>query len=71
MEILNGLRSYFDKALPAMLLYRQEREQYAEAVPEDSPVPPSFIYGAEHLLRLFGKDKSSLEVVFSLHKCAC
>lgn len=52
-EILNGLRCYFDKALPAMLLYKSERKQYEEAISDH--VSPSSIYGAEHLLRLFGK----------------
>ena len=39
------------KALPVMLLYKKERKQYHEAVIDD--VPPSMVYGAEHL-RLFG-----------------
>uniref|UniRef100_A0A0E0GWY5 Uncharacterized protein n=1 Tax=Oryza nivara TaxID=4536 RepID=A0A0E0GWY5_ORYNI len=52
-EILKGLRCYFDKALPAMLLYKKERQQYTEEVKGD--VSPSIIYGAEHLLRLFVK----------------
>ena len=51
-EILNGLRCYFDKALPAMLLYKSERQQYQEAIAEH--VSPSTLYGAEQLLRLFG-----------------
>jgi mortality factor 4-like protein 1 len=55
MEMLNGLRIYFDKSLPAMLLYPQERAQYASAVPQGSTISPSSIYGAEHLLRLFVK----------------
>lgn len=55
VEVLNGLRSYFDKSLPAMLLYPQERAQYASAVPQGSTISPSSIYGAEHLLRLFVK----------------
>jgi mortality factor 4-like protein 1 len=55
MEVLNGLRMYFDKALPAMLLYPQERAQFATAVPPGSNANPSTIYGAEHLLRLFVK----------------
>jgi hypothetical protein len=50
---LKGLRCYFDKALPAMLLYKKERQQYSEEVKGD--VSPSTIYGAEHLLRLFVK----------------
>ncbi|PWA71642.1 chromo/chromo shadow domain, MRG domain protein [Artemisia annua] len=52
-EILNGLRCYFDKALPAMLLYKCERQQYEEATANG--ISPSKIYGAEHLLRLFVK----------------
>ncbi|KAL9273420.1 MRG1-like protein [Drosera capensis] len=50
-EVLNGLRRYFDKALHILLLYKQERQQFQEAV--GSTVSPSTIYGAEHLLRLF------------------
>lgn len=52
-EILNGLRCYFDKALPLMLLYKKERQQYLEAVVNNAS--PSTVYGAEHLLRLFVK----------------
>ncbi|KAJ8425132.1 hypothetical protein Cgig2_011098 [Carnegiea gigantea] len=52
-EILNGLRCYFDKALPLMLLYKKERQQYHDAVTNNAS--PSTIYGAEHLLRLFVK----------------
>lgn len=51
-EILKGIRCYFDKALPMMLLYKKEQKQYKEAVVDD--VSPSTVYGAEHLLRLFG-----------------
>lgn len=51
-EVLKGLRCYFDKVLPVMLLYKSERQQYDEAVSDD--VSPSTVYGAEHLLRLFG-----------------
>ncbi|KAM1022177.1 hypothetical protein TB2_043124 [Malus domestica] len=52
-EILKGLCCYFDKALPAMLLYKNERQQYEKAITDD--VSPSSVYGAEHLLRLFVK----------------
>ncbi|KAL3813648.1 hypothetical protein ACJIZ3_014916 [Penstemon smallii] len=52
-EILNGLRCYFDKALPVILLYKKEHQQYEDAVSDN--VSPSSIYGAEHLLRLFVK----------------
>ncbi|KAJ7007177.1 hypothetical protein NC653_006278 [Populus alba x Populus x berolinensis] len=36
-----------------MLLYKSERQQYADAIADD--VSPSMVYGAEHLLRLFVK----------------
>ncbi|XP_074378620.1 protein MRG1-like [Apium graveolens] len=52
-EILYGIRYYFDKALPTMLLYNNERKQY-EALSAEN-IPPSVAYGAEHLLRLFVK----------------
>ncbi|CAJ1973429.1 unnamed protein product [Sphenostylis stenocarpa] len=52
-EIMKGLCRYFDKALPVILLYKTERQQYQEACPAN--VFPSAIYGAEHLLRLFVK----------------
>ncbi|KAH9758120.1 protein MRG2 [Citrus sinensis] len=52
-EIVKGLRCYFDKALPIMLLYKSEREQYEDSMAAD--VSPSSVYGAEHLLRLFVK----------------
>lgn len=55
-EILKGIRCYFDKALPVMLLYKKERRQYQEAIVDDTS--PSTVYGAEHLLRLFGKKKN-------------
>ncbi|GFP82595.1 chromatin modification-related protein eaf3 [Phtheirospermum japonicum] len=52
-EIVKGLRCYFNKALPAMLLYKEERQQYEEVIADN--VTPSGVYGAEHLLRLFVK----------------
>ncbi|KAI3513063.1 hypothetical protein L1887_20389 [Cichorium endivia] len=52
-EIVSGLHCYFDKALPAMLLYKGERQQFEEATAKQ--ISPSKIYGAEHLLRLFVK----------------
>lgn len=56
-EVTKGLRCYFDKALPAMLLYKKEQKQYKEEIKGD--VSPSTVYGAEHLLRLFGMSKFS------------
>ncbi|KAL9237985.1 hypothetical protein vseg_012469 [Gypsophila vaccaria] len=55
-EVLSGLCIYFNKALPVLLLYNKERQQYQESIVEDISCPsPSAIYGAEHLLRLFVK----------------
>ncbi|XP_017239236.2 protein MRG2-like [Daucus carota subsp. sativus] len=60
-EFSRGLCGYFDKALPAMLLYDSERKQY-QALSEEHK-PPSGVYGAEHLLRLFVKLPEILEPV--------
>ncbi|CAM9313779.1 unnamed protein product [Discosporangium mesarthrocarpum] len=52
-ELIDGLSIYFDKALPLILLYRQERAQYDRIVQEHPGKSPREMYGAEHLLRLF------------------
>lgn len=56
-ELLHGLKAYFDKALPLILLYRQERTQYQDFLEKCSSsgrkMIPSDVYGLEHLLRLF------------------
>lgn len=69
-EVLAGISLYFDKALGNSLLYRFERAQYVEQTrraDESGDVESgdggekrgkramSEIYGAEHLLRLFGE----------------
>jgi len=55
-EIMAGLIVYFDKCLGNNLLYRFERAQYIEQRKETKEEKPmSEIYGAEHLLRLFGE----------------
>lgn len=52
---MNGIVLYFDKALGNNLLYRFERAQYTDIRRKTAEVRPmSEIYGAEHLLRLFG-----------------
>jgi hypothetical protein len=61
-EIMSGLVVYFNKALGNNLLYRFERGQYAKVrhehgVDAGDEKPMSEIYGAEHLLRLFGKSE--------------
>lgn len=54
-EVIAGLKLYFDRSLGTILLYRFERQQYLEIRKEHPGKEPSDIYGAEHLLRLFGK----------------
>uniref|UniRef100_K3W9B5 Uncharacterized protein n=1 Tax=Globisporangium ultimum (strain ATCC 200006 / CBS 805.95 / DAOM BR144) TaxID=431595 RepID=K3W9B5_GLOUD len=51
--IMEGIQSYFDRALGSILLYRMERKQYHEIKQKNGDVPVSEIYGAEHLIRLF------------------
>lgn len=43
------------QALPLLLLYRQERTQYDVTMQKFEGKTPSEIYGAEHLLRVFGE----------------
>ncbi|KAI3636567.1 hypothetical protein MIR68_005396, partial [Amoeboaphelidium protococcarum] len=52
-EVVDGLQMYFDRALGNILLYRQERPQYADFIKQhpDCLKNPSAFYGAEHLLR--------------------
>lgn len=57
-EVLDGLKLYFDHALGTILLYRYERQQYTDITAKYPGKPVSEIYGAEHLLRLFGNLKS-------------
>lgn len=61
--IVSGLKCYFDRSLGANLLYRFERQQYAEIRKQYITGPKvivgqekvmSAVYGAEHLLRMIG-----------------
>lgn len=52
-EVGHGLRTYFDKALMAVLLYRSEKPQALAALADGRL--PSSVYGVEHLLRLLLK----------------
>lgn len=56
-EVLAGLKVYFDRSLGHSLLYRYERQQYIDIRkrPELENKVMSDVYGAEHLLRLFGE----------------
>lgn len=52
-ELFDGIRLFFEKALPSVLLYKTERKQYEDIKKLMSGKPMSEIYGAEHLIRLF------------------
>ena len=61
--IISGLKCYFDRSLGANLLYRFERQQYADVRKQYITGPKvivgqekamSAVYGAEHLLRMIG-----------------
>lgn len=60
-EITEGVKLYFDRALPVYLIYRFERQQFDEIedtilnqqLETEPDIPWSEIYGMEHLLRLF------------------
>jgi len=55
LEIVEGVRAYFDSALGQILLYRFERQQYNDILKQYSEKRVSDLYGCEHLLRLFVK----------------
>lgn len=64
-EMTQGVREYFNLALGRILLYKQERRQYAEwrkrilnkndSIHKDGEKSLYQIYGAEHFLRLLSK----------------
>lgn len=62
-EVMMGIREYFEKAIDKILLYKFEREQYRflrskweGGTAEFADKGPLDIYGAHHLIRLFGKN---------------
>ena len=68
LEVTDGLKEYFNKALGRILLYRFERDQYAKwfkrwqtgSGDEWEGKNAGDVYGAEHLARLIGKSFSLL-----------
>jgi mortality factor 4-like protein 1 len=53
-EVVEGLKLYFEKAVGNILLYKFERRQYVEILNQNPDTSLCDLYGAEHLLRLFG-----------------
>ena len=65
-EVIAGIKTYFDKVLGNLLLYRFERQQYVDIRKKNNGKEDSEIYGGEHLLRLFGRScPSSCMIVFT------
>jgi mortality factor 4-like protein 1 len=54
-EFVSGVQLYFIKSLGNSLLYKSEYKQFEELKSEYPDKSPADLYGAEHLLRLFGK----------------
>mmetsp|Transcript_25070 Transcript_25070/g.41771 ORF Transcript_25070/g.41771 Transcript_25070/m.41771 type:complete len:386 (+) Transcript_25070:60-1217(+) len=63
-SLFEALLLHFDKALPTILLYRQERDQYDALCVKFPSSRPSQLYGAEHLLRFFVRLPKQLGNVF-------
>lgn len=65
-EVLSGIKIYFNRSLGKILLYRFERQQFLDLKKAKPDEDPSNIYGAEHLLRLFGMSFLDVVMCFEL-----
>jgi mortality factor 4-like protein 1 len=54
-SLMDGIKAYFNMALPLILLYRCERQQYEQLVAQHPRKAPAQLYGVEHLMRLMIK----------------
>ena len=63
---MEGIRSYFDRALGSILLYRMERKQFDDIRQQQPDALASDLYGAEHLIRLFGAFRNFCNTTYKL-----
>jgi hypothetical protein len=63
--VFAGLRLLFDEEVGTRLLYRFERVQLRRMLKQNPSARLSDLYGAEHLLRLFGTHPHPLPLILS------
>jgi mortality factor 4-like protein 1 len=56
-EAISGIKEFFNVTIGTQLLYKFEKNQFNDHIkdPDDDSIKASAIYGAIHLLRLFGQ----------------